>query len=105
MRQLAATIAKKEQPHGDVDAGSLVYVVQRASGGTNLGTINGHIAVRTSKANLETKDLTGRTKQDAAVFVQLLPGIEQVEIKLKPLWFKRLPQDPSRITIIINPLR
>jgi hypothetical protein len=105
MRQLAATIAKKEQPKGEVNAGSLVYVVQRAGGGANLGSISGHVAVRTSKVTLETKDLTGRTKQDAAVFVQLLPGVEQVEIKLKPLWFRRLPQDPNRITIIINPLR
>jgi hypothetical protein len=104
MRRMAVAIAKAEHPDADIDPGSAVFTVQRASG-ASLGTINGHLTARTSKVSLEAKDLTGRTKQDAAVYVQLLDGVDHAQIKLSPAWFKRLPQDPSRISIIVEPLR
>lgn len=85
------------------DAASVRYTVQRApTGSAAIATAIGTVTVRSSELSLAPGDLTGRTKADAQVYLQLLPGVESAEVKLRPRWFTRLPQDPSRIVITIG---
>lgn len=85
------------------DESSVRYTVQRApTGSAAIATAIGTVTVRSSELSLAPEDLTGRTKADAQVYLQLLPGVESAEVKLRPRWFTRLPQDPSRIVITIS---
>ena len=82
------------------DVNSVRYTVQRAAtGSAAIATVTGTVTVRTRELALQPTDLTGRTKTDAEVYLELLPGVASAEVKLRPRWFSRLPQDPTRITI------
>ncbi len=85
------------------NAGTVRYAVQRAaSGSESIATVAGTVNVRSADVSVQATDLTGRTKAEAQVYLELLPGVESAEVKLRPRWFTRLPQDASRITIRIE---
>jgi hypothetical protein len=84
----------------NADLNDVHYIVQRAATGSSaIASITGTVTVRTSELTLQPTDLTGRTKADAQVYLELLPGVASAEVKLRPRWFNRLPQGPTRITI------
>jgi hypothetical protein len=85
------------------DPSTVTYTVQRAATGSgSIATVAGTVTVASGQVEVQAADLTGRTKAEAQVYLQLLPGVASAEVTLRPRWFTRLPQDPSRITVTIS---
>lgn len=102
-RDLRSAAAAEAGPGADPSSAS--FTVQRAATGSKaIATVSGTVVVRATDLNVSPEDLTGRSKADARVYLELLPGVASAKVKLRPSWFSRLPQDPSRVTItVLNP--
>ncbi len=85
------------------DTNTVRYAVQRAAtGSASIATVAGTVSVRSTQVSVLATDLTGRTKAEAQVYLELLPGVASAQVTLRPRWFTRLPQDADRITVTVS---
>lgn len=98
-------LQNKDLNNTKIKPDSLTFeVIRQANNSLALGIVKGQLTLLTSQINVSPDMLTGRSLDDAKVYLQLLPGVEQIDIKLTPGLLQRLPHDPNRITIKILPL-